>query len=170
MVALPSIAYSQESHDLDTKKLVSHTLPTPQPASIHTATQAPTPTHEQKSTIENNKENIKEDPIGDIIRGLRDTGVTMYGTYWCGFCVKQLNMFGEHRPEVPYVECGIPGKRGYISEECAKLNIDALPTWRQGKDGMEVQGMLSLDALRAMVKFFSDASSNNESVCKEQHE
>lgn len=118
LLALPTLAYAQDSQDLcDPSKPSVSQAHRSQSSQEHDGASAPV-----------------EDPMENIVRGLNETGVKMYGAYWyvingglrsiqirCGYCVRQLNMFGKHRPDVPYVECGIPDKRG-----CIILNTTAL--------------------------------------------
>ncbi|MEM4282495.1 MAG: hypothetical protein QXU88_02595 [Candidatus Woesearchaeota archaeon] len=77
-------------------------------------------------------------PLDIFAKCLTDSGVKMYGAYWCPHCQNQKAMFGESWKYINYVECAIPNERGQ-TKECTKAGIMAYPTWVFG-DGSRVSG------------------------------
>ena len=59
---------------------------------------------------------------------LSNSGVKMYGTFWCTYCEKQKAMFGDSWKYIKYIECSLPDRSGQ-TEECNKAGITAYPTW-----------------------------------------
>ena len=59
---------------------------------------------------------------------LSNTGVKMYGAYWCPHCAIQKQAFGHAVDLVPYVECDARGVNPQV-DECNAMGIAAYPTW-----------------------------------------
>ena len=76
---------------------------------------------------------------------LTNSGAKMYGTYWCGHCKDQKDMFGKSWDKVQYVECSLPNAGGQ-TQECIDAEIVAYPTWEFG-NGNRVTGALSFEEL-----------------------
>jgi glutaredoxin len=53
----------------------------------------------------------------------------MYGTYWCPYCTKQKQLFGEAISEVQYVECDPRGDNA-SPELCESFGVRSFPTWQ----------------------------------------
>lgn len=73
---------------------------------------------------------------------------TMYGTEWCGWCVKQKEEFGPEAWNVfkkRYVECSEIGSEE-DQAKCMKDNVYSYPYWKF-KDGKKALGYLPLKNL-----------------------
>ena len=79
---------------------------------------------------------------------LTDSGVKIYGTYWCSHCLNQKNMFGNSWKYVNYIECSLPNRAGQ-TPICQQAGIESYPTW-EFADGQRVSGELSFSALSEM--------------------
>ena len=76
---------------------------------------------------------------------LTNSGAKMYGSYWCGHCKDQKDMFGKSWSKITYVECSLPNAAGQ-TEICKDEGIFGYPTWEFG-DGQRVSGALSFEEL-----------------------
>jgi len=76
---------------------------------------------------------------------LTDSGVKMYGAYWCPHCEDQKKDFGKSFDKINYIECSLPN-RGGQNAECNAAGIKSYPTWELG-DGKRVLGGKSLQDL-----------------------
>lgn len=76
---------------------------------------------------------------------LTEAGVKFYGTYWCGWCDHQKELFGEAAKNIPYIECS-EKETGKITFECQEAGITGFPTW-QFSDGTRSSGYKSLEKL-----------------------
>lgn len=81
---------------------------------------------------------------GVFAQCLTDSGATLYGSFQCGHCVEQKEMFGNAIAYVNYVECG--PLSGPINQVCIDEGLQAFPTWKFG-DGTEVVRKLPLEEL-----------------------
>jgi thiol-disulfide isomerase/thioredoxin len=80
-----------------------------------------------------------------LAKHLRDTGTNMYGAYWCGYCQKQLSLFGEEAVALlNEIECDPKGKNAR-PDLCEQANISGFPTWEI--NGQLYPGLQSLDHL-----------------------
>ena len=59
---------------------------------------------------------------------LSGKGLVLYGTYRCGHCNIQKQMFGDSFQYVNYIECDPTGENGN-PELCLAAGISAYPTW-----------------------------------------
>ncbi|CAK0836904.1 unnamed protein product [Prorocentrum cordatum] len=81
---------------------------------------------------------------------LGEQGLTFYGTYWCGYCDMQRQLFGrEAWAKVPYVECD-PRCKGAEASRCSSAGVEAYPEWVSA-DGRHFSGLQSLDELEAIM-------------------
>lgn len=76
---------------------------------------------------------------------LTDSGVKMYGAYWCPHCADQKAKFGNSWTYVNYIECSLPNKGGQ-NQKCNSIGIQSYPTWELA-DGQKVEEVLSLQQL-----------------------
>lgn len=81
----------------------------------------------------------------DFAKCLTDSGVKMYGAYWCSHCQNQKKMFGNSWEYINYVECSLPNRVGQ-TEECRETGIKGYPTW-EFQDGKRIEGKLSFEQL-----------------------
>lgn len=79
-----------------------------------------------------------------LAKYLSDQGATMYGSYSCGHCQTQKELFGSAFGYVAYVECGRTGPDPNPAL-CATKNIRSYPTWEIGGDLYE--GVRTLEQL-----------------------
>jgi glutaredoxin len=86
---------------------------------------------------------------------LTDSGVKMFGAYWCPHCQDQKNIFGKSFDNINYVECSLPNQGGQ-NEICNDEGIESYPTW-EFEDGERVGGVISLERFEAM----TDCTLNN---------
>ncbi|MBU0624843.1 hypothetical protein KKF05_00705 [Patescibacteria group bacterium] len=84
------------------------------------------------------------DPREDLARCLNARGAVLYGTWWCGACRRQKEMFGPHAELLNYVECTPQDQPR--EQRCLDLNINSVPTWIF-QDGTRVTGRQSLQRL-----------------------
>lgn len=66
-----------------------------------------------------------------LARCLTQKGVNFYGAYWCPWCQRQKDSFGEASQYLPYVEC-IDESSGAMTETCEREKITGFPTWQFG--------------------------------------
>lgn len=90
------------------------------------------------------------DQIGDkyvnFAKCLTQSGVKMYGAFWCPHCQTQKEMFGPLGfKEINYIECG-EGVENSKHELCQKKGIAGLPTW-EFADGSRAEGEVTLAQL-----------------------
>jgi hypothetical protein len=77
-----------------------------------------------------------------------DSGALFYGAYWCPFCRKQKDSFGEHAGALPYVECYDGPRSDGMNRRCRRAEIKSFPTWVFA-DGTRKTGAMSPSALAA---------------------
>ncbi|MDB4984237.1 MAG: hypothetical protein JWM20_416 [Patescibacteria group bacterium] len=58
---------------------------------------------------------------------LSDSGVKMYGAYWCPHCQATKQAFGKSASKLPYVECSNQDQTQ--TQVCIDHNIVSYPTW-----------------------------------------
>ncbi len=63
-----------------------------------------------------------------FVQYLNQTGVKMYGAYWCPHCKNQKDLFGAAASQLNYIECD---PRGHNPQPglCRQANIQGYPTW-----------------------------------------
>lgn len=83
--------------------------------------------------------------LEDFAKCLTERGTKFYGTYWCGWCKKQNEIFGEAAQYLPYIEC-TDEKTGNLTSECQKEEITGFPTWEFPEKG-KVVGFQTLESL-----------------------
>jgi hypothetical protein len=80
-----------------------------------------------------------------LAKHLKARGAKMYGTYWCGVCTAQKQLFGtEAFSQVDYIECDPRGLNPQ-PDLCSTSRINAYPTWEIG--GQLYVGGFNLDSL-----------------------
>lgn len=79
-----------------------------------------------------------------LAKYLSERGATMYGSYTCGHCEKQKELFGGAFGYITYVECSRSGPDPNPAL-CASKNIKSYPTWEIGGEFHE--GLRSLEQL-----------------------
>jgi hypothetical protein len=81
----------------------------------------------------------------DFAKCLTDSGVKMYGAYWCPHCLNQKKAFGNSWKYVDYIECSLPNAAGQ-TQECNKAGIEGYPTW-EFSDSSRLEGEVSFEGL-----------------------
>ena len=79
-----------------------------------------------------------------LARHLSQSGVLMYGAYWCPHCRDQKAMFGPAASLLPYVECDPRGAHAQ-PDTCRAKGVRVYPTW--DFHGRLEEGVLTLDEL-----------------------
>jgi uncharacterized membrane protein len=79
-----------------------------------------------------------------LARHLSQSGVVMYGAYWCPHCRDQKAMFGPAASLLPYVECDPRGAHAQ-PDTCRARGVRVYPTW--DFHGRLEEGVLTLDEL-----------------------
>lgn len=83
-------------------------------------------------------------PYDDFAQCLTDSGVTMYGAWWCSHCENQKDLFGSAFDNVNYIECSTVART--MNQICSDAGIDGYPTW-EFADGARASGEQSLETL-----------------------
>jgi glutaredoxin len=65
----------------------------------------------------------------DLALHLKKIGAVLYGTYWCPYCTKQKQSFGEAISEIQYIECD-PRGNNPRPEMCDSFGVRSYPTWQ----------------------------------------
>ncbi len=63
-----------------------------------------------------------------LAKCLTEKGIKMYGTYKCGYCNSQKQMFSESFQYIDYIECDSAGENAAPST-CQEAGVNAYPTW-----------------------------------------
>jgi hypothetical protein len=84
--------------------------------------------------------------LASVAQWLTDSGVKMYGAFWCPHCADQKKIFGEAFSKINYIECSTPDAKSQ-TQACKDAGIDSYPTW-EFKGGVRVEGVLNLDQLK----------------------
>ena len=89
---------------------------------------------------------VSTDPKTDAFaQCLTDSGVKMYGAWWCPHCKDQKALFGKSFSKIEYIECSVPGSNA-MNQTCKDAKIEGYPTW-EFKDGTRVSGAQTLEDL-----------------------
>lgn len=106
---------------------------------------------------EESKEEPKEEPqtegepsVENFAKCLSEKGWKFYGTYWCGYCKKQKELFGDSMKYINYIECA-DKETGGVTAECRAEGILVpgglgVPTWKF-PDGEKEPSLKSLEKL-----------------------
>ncbi len=86
-----------------------------------------------------------EEKLETLAKCLSEKGAKFYGAYWCGWCNKQKEIFGQAAQYLPYIECSDP-KTKELTPECQKAGITGFPTW-QLPNGEKSPGFKPLEKL-----------------------
>jgi len=75
---------------------------------------------------------------------LKQTGAKMYETFWCPYCRRQKELFGDAASRLPLVECD-PNGTNAKPDLCNQANVSSYPSWEI--NGQLYRGMRSLEEL-----------------------
>jgi len=93
-----------------------------------------------------------EDPtLRALAIHLADTGVKMYGAYWCPHCQEQKDLFGAAARRLPYIECSMGAQGSPQTAACREAGITTYPTWEIG--GKRYEEVISPLKLAEMTGF-----------------
>lgn len=84
-------------------------------------------------------------PYDGFAQCLKESGVKMYGAWWCPHCQNQKKLFGDAFQYVDYVECS-PGGTKTMSSQCQSAGVEGYPTWTFA-DGTKRSGEQSFEDL-----------------------
>jgi hypothetical protein len=88
----------------------------------------------------------------ELAKALRESGVTMYGAYWCPHCSRQKEVFGAQAWSLmSYVECSPKGYSYQGGKQCK--GVDGYPTFRDKKGKINISGERSLESLASTIGF-----------------
>jgi len=69
----------------------------------------------------------------------------MYAAYWCSYCERQKDLFGEEAvQQLEVVECDPRGENPQV-DRCRAANVSGFPTWEI--NGRRYPGLQSLNRL-----------------------
>lgn len=83
-------------------------------------------------------------PKASLVKYLNSQGAKMYGTYWCPYCTRQKEMFGDTIHQLQVIECDPKGQNAQPNV-CIDANVSSYPTWEI--NGKLYRGMRSLEEL-----------------------
>ena len=89
-------------------------------------------------------EELSPEELETLAKCLSEKGAKFYGAYWCGWCNRQKEGFGEAAQYLPYVECSDEETRE-MTPECQAAGISSFPTWEF--DGEKKPGFKSPEEL-----------------------
>lgn len=114
-------------------------LPTSRPS---VAAESPTESENGGSTVATATDETS--PLFALANHLQQNGATMYGAYWCGYCNRQEQMFGDAVSRLNIVECDPRGENAR-PELCREAGVVSFPTWEI--NGQLYRGLRPLDEL-----------------------
>ncbi|MBT4384226.1 hypothetical protein HOD30_00590 [Candidatus Peregrinibacteria bacterium] len=76
---------------------------------------------------------------------IADSEASFYGAFWCHNCENQLDMFGDSKDLLPYIECAEGGKDAEV-QLCLNEEISSYPTW-EFADGSRITGTQTMETL-----------------------
>jgi thiol-disulfide isomerase/thioredoxin len=90
---------------------------------------------------------------------LKRINAKFYATFWCPYCNKQKEMFGEQAfRQINYIECD-PRGNNPRPNLCQKAKIRGFPTWEL--NNQQYPGMLSLEELATLSGYQGDRNFGN---------
>jgi hypothetical protein len=90
---------------------------------------------------------------------LRQIGAKFYATFWCSYCNKQKQMFGQQAfTQINSIECDPRGKNPR-PDLCRTAKISAFPTWEI--NGQQYPGMQPLKQLAEISGYGGDRNFGN---------
>ncbi|TAL50431.1 hypothetical protein EPN81_02770 [Patescibacteria group bacterium] len=94
--------------------------------------------------VNNSIEQNVPSPYDEFAQCLTNSGVTMYGAWWCPHCENQKDLFGSAFDQVTYMECSTASRT--MNQTCRDAGIEGYPTWEFG-DGSRASGEQTLESL-----------------------
>lgn len=96
------------------------------------------------SQPEASEEELSPEELEALAKCLSEKGTKFYGAFWCGWCNRQKESFGEAAQYLPYVECSDEETRE-MTAPCKEAGISSFPTWEF--DGEKNSGFKSPEEL-----------------------
>lgn len=90
----------------------------------------------------------EESPLDKFAQCLTEKEMKFYGAYWCSWCNKQKELFGESVQYLPYIEC-VDKETNQLTTECQEAGIEIFPTW-QLPNGEKPPGFRALEELSVL--------------------
>ncbi|EGJ33007.1 MULTISPECIES: hypothetical protein [Moorena] len=126
----------------------------------------PSPSTPTKVTLESPAPELPVTPSATSLSGhLNKIGAKMYGAYWCPYCTKQKQMFGEAFKQINYIECD-PRAETSQTDLCIEAKIKGFPTWEI--NGRFYPGMLSLEQLAKFSGYSAEDATESMPVVEEE--
>lgn len=90
-----------------------------------------------------------------LAKHLQQVGAKMYGAYWCPYCHRQRDLFGQtaFSQYIQYIECDPRGENPKPSL-CREAKVKGYPTWEI--NGQFYPGLKSLDELATLSNYRGD--------------
>ncbi len=99
----------------------------------------------EESTPERQSNNLDNASLETLAKCLKEKGMKFYGAYWCSYCNKQKELFGEAAQYLPYIECSDEETQEMLPV-CEEAGITGFPTWGL-PDGTKSSGLKELKEL-----------------------
>jgi hypothetical protein len=81
-----------------------------------------------------------------LAKHLRKKGIKMHGAFWCGYCGRQKELFGQQAfAKIRYIECDLKGVNPN-PQACNQAGVKGYPTWIF-PNGQTFRGLTSLSDL-----------------------
>ncbi len=80
--------------------------------------------------------------LDSFAKCVSESGMTIYGTYWCPHCQNVKKSFGSSIEYINNIECDENGPNGQ-PEKCIEAGIEGYPSFVFG-DGMKIAGEMTL--------------------------
>ena len=126
----------------------------------------PSPSTPPKVTLESPAPELAVTPSATSLSShLNKIGAKMYGAYWCPYCTKQKQMFGEAFKQINYIECD-PRAETSQTDLCIEAKIKGFPTWEI--NGRFYPGMLSLEQLAKFSGYSAQDAKESIPVVEEE--
>jgi len=93
--------------------------------SIETEAPEGQPTTEGEPEAE---EKFSEEQLEILAKCLSDKGAKFYGSFGCGWCEHQKEIFGKAAQYLPYIEC-VDKETQQMTPQCQEAEITGFPTW-----------------------------------------
>jgi len=91
-----------------------------QPAEKERGVSDTQPTKEEKK--------FSDEQLKTLAKCLSEKGAKFYGTFWCQWCNKQKEVFGQAVQYLPYIECA-DKETQQMTSQCQEAGISSFPTW-----------------------------------------
>jgi len=95
------------------------------------------------------KRRFSTEQLKDLAKCLNQKGVKFFGTYWCGWCQRQKELFREAARYLPYIECDPNQATEAEFIKCQEAGVGPVPDWRF-PDGIQKMGLQSIERLAGL--------------------